>query len=370
MEYKKLKIALLCGGPSLERGISLNSARSVCDHLDSEDIEVMPVYFDHQKKAYQISRGQLYSNTPSDFDFKLHQNAKPLSNGGFNRFLKSVDLAFPVMHGSFGEDGQIQKICEKAGCPYIGSPAVACKEAFDKYEANQMIIQNGFYAKPSTVLKSHLKDHKKILDKFFKDHDLKRAVIKPATGGSSIGVYSVSTVKEALEKTQELFKKRVDTRVVVEPFCEGVEFTVIILENKFGMPVAILPTEIELSYKDHQIFDYRKKYLSSRQVTYHCPPRFSDEVIEKIQIQAEQLFKLFGMRDFARFDGWLFPDGKVWFSDFNPISGMEQNSFLFMQSSRIGMSHRDLLRYIVKNACRHHNIQFPQSANNRQTIGD
>jgi len=363
-----LKIALLCGGPSLERGISLNSARSVCDHLDSEEIEVLPVYFDHHKNAYQISRAQLYSNTPSDFDFKLHQNAKPLTKAGFKKFLKTVDLAFPVMHGSFGEDGQIQKICEQSGCPYTGSPAEACKKAFDKFEANQMIIKSGFYAKPSVVLKSHLRDHKKILSGFFKEHKIKRAVVKPATGGSSIGVYSVSTVEEALEKAQELFRKRVDTRVVVEPFCEGVEFTVIILENRFGMPVAILPTEIELSYKDHQIFDYRKKYLSSRQVTYHCPPRFEDSVVEQIQIQAEQLFKLFGMRDFARFDGWLFPDGKIWFSDFNPISGMEQNSFLFMQSSRIGMSHQDLLRFIVKNACRRNNINFPSYSRDPELV--
>jgi D-alanine-D-alanine ligase-like ATP-grasp enzyme len=116
------------------------------------------------------------------------------------------------------------------------------------------------------------------------------------------------------------------------------------------MPVAILPTEMEMDYDQHQFFDFRKKYLPTRQVTYHCPPRFKNEIIEKIQIQAEQLFSVFGMRDFARFDGFLMPDGNIWFSDFNPISGMEQNSFLFQQASRIGFSHQDLLRYIVNNA--------------------
>ena len=120
-----------------------------------------------------------------------------------------------------------------------------------------------------------------------------------------------------------------------------------------------MPSEIEISYEDHNIFDYRKKYLASRQVTYHCPPRFNNDVIEKIQIQAEQLFALLGMQDFARFDGWLMKDGNIWFSDFNPISGMEQNSFLFMQSSRIGMSHSDTLRYIVKSASRRQGIEFP-----------
>ena len=359
VKCQRLNVALLCGGPSLERGISLNSARSVCDHLQSDQIEVLPVYFDHHKNAYQISRAQLYSNTPSDFDFKLQSSAKPLNQTAFSRFLKIVDLAFPVMHGDFGEDGQIQRMLKQNNCPYAGSTAEACRRAFDKYRANEFIRKHGFYTLPSVVLKSHLKDHKKILADFFKEHKIKRAVVKPATGGSSIGVYSVSTVDEALEKASELFSKRVDTRLVVEPFCKGTEFTVIILENRFGMPVAVLPTEMELDYSDHQIFDYRKKYLATRNVTYHCPPRFDNEVVERIQIQAEQLFKLLGMRDFARFDGWLLPDGNIWFSDFNPISGMEQNSFLFQQTSQIGMSHKDLLRYIVKSACRRHNIRFP-----------
>ena len=136
----------------------------------------------------------------------------------------------------------------------------------------------------------------------------------------------------------------------MEPFAVGQEFTVIILQNRFNIPVAILPTEIEVKYDENQFFDFRKKYLPTRQVTYHCPPRFPNETIEKIQIQAEQLFSLFGMTDFARFDGFLMPDGKIWFSDFNPISGMEQNSFLFQQASRTGFSHQDLLRYVVDNA--------------------
>ncbi|QQR84228.1 hypothetical protein IPJ72_03525 [Candidatus Peregrinibacteria bacterium] len=109
MKKNRLKIALLCGGPSLERGISLNSARSVADHLESENIEILPIYFDHKRRPYAIERGQLYSNTPSDFDFKLKSTSKPLTEKGLSRFLKKVDLAFPVMHGAFGEDGTIQK---------------------------------------------------------------------------------------------------------------------------------------------------------------------------------------------------------------------------------------------------------------------
>lgn len=151
-----------------------------------------------------------------------------------------------------------------------------------------------------------------------------------------------------------------DTRVVVQPFAQGVEFTIIVLENRFGLPVSLIPTEIEADYSQHQIFDYHRKYLPTRRVAFHCPPRFPKDTIETIQLQAEQLFALFGMRDFARFDGWSMPGGKIWFSDFNPISGMEQNSFLFQQAPRVGLSHRDTLRLILSSACRRHKLPLPR----------
>ena len=132
--------------------------------------------------------------------------------------------------------------------------------------------------------------------------------------------------------------------MVLEQFARGIEFTVVVLENRFGLPVAIMPTEVEKDYEAHQIFDYRRKYLPTGQFTFHCPPRFANQVIERIQVQAEQLFALFGMHDFARFDGWVLENGELWFADFNPIWD-GQNSFLFQQAARVGLSHRAVLRH-------------------------
>ena len=363
---KKLRVALLTGGPSLERGISLNSARSVLDHLSGDEIEIIPIYFDQKKRAYKISTDQLYSNNPSDFDFKLAEHSSPFSQKSLIEFLKSTDIVFPAMHGPFGEDGQIQAFLEKNHIPFIGSQNSACKKAFDKYEANKNISEKGFYTLPDALLKIYSKDNKRIIENFFKKHKIKRAIVKPATGGSSIGTFPVSNSREALEKANLIFSKRIDTRVVLEPFAEGREFTVIVLQNSCGLPVALVPSEIEMAYHEGRIFDFRKKYLPTNQVKYHCPPKFSLEIIERIRTEAAQIFSLFEMNDFARFDGWVFPDGKIWFSDFNTISGMEQNSFLFQQSSRLGMSHNDLLNYIVKNSCCRQKINFPILTNKRK----
>ena len=363
-----VKIAVLCGGPSLERGISLNSARSILDHLGSPGVEITPIYFNEQKKPYQISTAQLYSNTPSDFDFKLGRAGKKLSEPVLVRILKNVDIVFPCIHGSFGEDGEVQSFLEKYNIPFIGSGSKSCKMAFDKYKANEYIRSLGFFAPRSIVIKitDTKKEIKRKVKKFWQSEKITRAVVKPASGGSSIGVFSVENTDDAVKSINNLFSKRMDTRVVVERFAEGQEFTVIILQNRFNMPVAIIPTEMEMDYDKHQFFDFRKKYLPTRQVTYHCPPRFSNEIIEKIQIEAEQLFSVFGMRDFARFDGFLMPNGKIWFCDFNPISGMEQNSFLFQQASRIGFSHQDLFRFILNNACLRRDI--PISIENKLAI--
>ena len=342
-----MKVSLICGGPSLERGISLNSARSVMDHLSSPKIEIVPFYLDAKKNAYRISTAQLYSNTPSDFDFKLAQTARPLDEKKFVRALKQTDIIFPVMHGPYGEDGGIQQFLEKHEVPFVGSGSRSCKQAFDKFEGNEFIKQNGFFVLPSALLKIYGKDHLTIARDFFREHCIKRAIVKPASGGSSIGVFSVSSPEEAVEKAHLLFGKRMDTRVVIEQFAEGKEFTVIILQNRFGLPIALPPTEMEIDYSEHQIFDFRKKYLPTRHVTYHSPPRFDEHAIERIQAHAEQLFALFGMRDFARFDGWILPSGDIWFSDFNTISGMEQNSFLFQQTSLLGRTHQQTLEYIM-----------------------
>ena len=360
----QFRIALLCGGPSLERGISLNSARCVCDHLQSDVVEIVPIYFSRNLDAYTISVGQLYSNTPSDFDFKVAQ-AEPLGRAGLEALLQRVDLVFPVIHGKFGEDGSIQALLEDLGIPFVGPDAEGCRRCFDKYGARTFLRKHGYHTLPMALIQKESCERKAAVGGFFADHGISRAVVKPAQGGSSIAVSVVSGVGEALTRIEEILSRKIDERVVVEPFCRGREFTVILLENPQGCPVALAPCEIEIDDPGDEVFDYRRKYLPTSRVTYHCPPGFPDEVVERIQGEAERLFQLAGLQDFTRIDGWLLPDGRIWFSDINPISGMEQNSFLFIQAARMGMSHREVLQVIVENACRRHGLRYPREWRSR-----
>jgi addiction module HigA family antidote len=358
---KTLRVAVLCGGPSLERGISLNSARSVLDHLSSEEVEITPLYVDVYKNFYALSPSQLYSNTPSDFDFKLQSTAQKLTTEDLLQILHEVDIVFPVIHGAFGENGELQAFLESHKIPFVGSSSATCQRMFDKHDAASLLRRYGYPTLPTVVLRKGSPRLEKTIQEFFATHSLQRAVVKPIAGGSSIGVSSACSPQEALEKALKLFDSHLGDEALLEPFCTGREFTVIVLQNPDGTPVALIPTEIQVTYDNGGLFDYRRKYLPTTNTHWFCPPRFDDGVVDQIRGQAEELFTLFHMRDFARLDGWFLDDGTLLFSDFNPISGMEQNSFIFQQASRIGLTHGDLLRCILSHACGRETIKMPEN---------
>ena len=354
------KVALLFGGPSDERGISLNSARSVNDHLDGVDI--VPLYFDLDKVPHFIDRKHLYSNTPSDFDFKINSIGTPLTEGELVAHLQEADICFPVIHGAFGEGGELARFLEANRIPFIGCNSASSALAFDKYEAAGRLRSQGFHTPPSLLLENPDSPALGKIEKFFRENNLKKAILKPARSGSSIGVTVVTSPREGVEVFQALHTRKLDTRFVLEPYLEGREFTVIILQNLQGEPVSLLPTEIEITDADQSLFDYRLKYLPTRQVLYHMPPRFSGGEVAEIQETAETLFSLMGLRDAVRVDGWLLADGKIWFSDFNLASGLDQNSFFFLQAAYLGWSHSRALHYVLHSACLRRGIQPPRNS--------
>ncbi|KAL0375412.1 UNVERIFIED_CONTAM: D-alanine--D-alanine ligase [Sesamum radiatum] len=358
-EGKILRVGIICGGPSPERGISLNSARSVLDHIQGDDLHVSCYYIDCNFKAYAISNAQVYSNTPADFDFKLEtlaQGFKSLSDF-VEHLATSVDIVFPVIHGRFGEDGGIQELLEKSNIPFVGTPSNECRKAFDKHDASLELDKQGFITVPNFLLQGReLEDTE--LSKWFTKYNLDikqgKVVVKPTRAGSSIGVTVAYGVTDALTKANAIISEGIDDKVLVEIFLEGGrEFTTIVLDVGSGLgsqPVALLPTE----------------------VAYHTPPRFPEIVTRNIREGASLLFQQLGLRDFARIDGWFLPPsaetsyltgnklgrsefGTILFTDINLISGMEQTSFLFQQASKVGFSHSNILRTVIQRAC----LRFP-----------
>ncbi|XP_061355132.1 uncharacterized protein LOC133299657 isoform X2 [Gastrolobium bilobum] len=389
-EGRVLRVGLICGGPSAERGISLNSARSVLDHLQGDDLHLSCYYIDCNLNAYAISSAQVYSNTPADFDFKLESLAKSFQTLAdlAEHLATAVDIVFPVIHGKFGEDGGIQELLEKYNVPFVGTGSNECLQAFDKFKASLELRKHGFITVPSFLVQGY-EAKKSELSEWFIKHQLdpdSGKVVKPTRGGSSIGVKVAYGVTDSLVKANEIMSEGIDNKVLIEIFLEGgSEFTAIVLDVGSGSdrcPVVLLPTEVELLVRgandmkeNDAIFNYRRKYLPTQQVAYHTPPRFPLDVIENIRKGASLLFQRFCLQDFARIDGWFLPNsgctlsssesefgrtesGTVIFTDINLISGMEQTSFLFQQASKVGFSHKNILRSIIHHAC----LRFPNLA--------
>jgi D-alanine--D-alanine ligase len=357
-----LRVALLFGGPSPERGISLNSARSVADHLEGPGVVLEElIYFDGLARPYAVSRPLLYSNTPDDFDFKLSVSSDPLAPEQLAARLRRCDLAFPAMHGRFGEDGGIQALLDAVGVAYVGSGAAASAVAHDKYLAHRRLEAAGIVTVPGSLV-TDADDLAAVAAAIEEVAVAEGPVVsKPASGGSSLGV---TVHRERGVAASEIVAEAGEHgRVVVQPWVDGTEFTTVVIDGPDG-PVALIPVEIELrSPSDpHQILSYRHKYLPSDDTRYHCPPRFDPAVVDRIRSVAERTFTALGLSDFARIDGWLGPGGDVVVSDVNPISGMEQNSFLFIQAAQAGMTHRDVLRLIVERACARTGVAVPVAA--------
>lgn len=349
-----LRVGLLVGGPSDERGISLNSGRSVADHLDQRGVSLHEIlYFDRWSRPFSISRSLLYSNTPDDFDFKLSRTAAPLSRPQLYERLRGCDVVFPAMHGRFGEDGEVQGLLEEAGVPYVGSPPEACATAYDKFRAYATLSAAGVPTIPSVCFDGpaepgHVEASLAALGEAPHGY-----VLKPAAGGSSFGVVTPKTAEAAVDGVAALVPRY--GPVVAQPRVTGAEFTVVVIDGPDGA-VALPPVEIETG---GDVFSPRRKYLPTDDTHYHCPPRFPDHVVDEIRSRCEAVFELFGLRDFARIDGWATDDGRILISDLNPISGMEQNSFLFIQAGQAGMTHADVLRLILSRACGRAGVPMP-----------
>ncbi len=338
-----LQFALLTGGPSRERGISLNSARSFLDHTEGLSLEVEIFYLAPSGLFYPLQRGQVYSNTPADFDFKivLQRGMQPLE---LCQHLQSKVLVVSLIHGAYGEDGTVQALLEEHQIPYFGSSSAACRRLFHKGEAKRFLQQHHFATLPGYWIDTATPS----CDAFWHAHCARGAILKPTLSGSSLGVRYVDTL-DRLPSLLISLREEGFHEFLLEPYCSGREFTLPLIEERPGVPRALPPIEIDLGGKWGDVFDYRRKYLPTDQTRHFCPPRVSVSLLERIQQEGERFFAVAELSDAARIDGWIVED-EIYFSDINPLSGMEQNSVLFQSAAHAGFSHRALLRHLLENA--------------------
>jgi D-alanine-D-alanine ligase len=302
----KLRVALIAGGWSRERGISLKSGESVHNALDKSKYEI---------KRYDPSKDLLTLIKDS----------------------KDIDIVLLLLHGKRGEDGSIQGLLDLLDLPYVGSGILASALAMNKAISKELFRSAGLKV-PREMLFSRNQDidQEVILSVLGKP-----AVIKPVAEGSSIGVRICHTAEEIAEAMKDTFD--ISSEVMVEEYVKGREVSCAVLGNR--TPEALPVIEI-IPRKEHQFFNYTAKYVpgASEEV---CPARLPSHVFKKVQDYAIKAHCLLCCRNFSRSD-MIVADKDVYILETNTIPGMTENSLFPLAARTAGLSFSQLMDRLIE----------------------
>jgi len=350
MRLEKLRIAIFFGGPSSERDISLDSARTFFDAvrfiLRPQNIKIF--FIDGDLQFTRVADQWMYANTIDDYI---------LSRGGYGAAvgsrldisklteeLRDCDAVFSFVHGTYGEDGNFERDLREAGCelPLLGSSGAPLEVLYDKEQTLAALRRLGYSTADSYALNADDAEALKQAKAFASGRG--RVVVKPTRGGSSDGVSvaAASTIEEAIHHAANYHP-----RVMVEEFIEGREFSIIIFEGIDGEVMPLLPTEIIVGGSGSSIYSRVKKYMPGSGATHINPARFGFATLTEIRTQAADLFNKLNLSDWARFDGFLKADGSVIWSDLNGVPGFGADSLLFQQSSLFRHDQTSISYYLL-----------------------
>lgn len=344
---QKKKIAIIFGGKSTEHEVSLQSAYSVFENINTDKFDIVPVGITREGEWYHY-KGD-FKNISDDTWFKDGKSICPVvvSNNpsvkGFLEFASGkfsvikIDLVFPVLHGKNGEDGTLQGLFEMAGIPVVGCNTLSSALCMDKNKAHKLVSLEGISVPKSVTFKRF--DRENAL-KEIEDNLVYPLFVKPVRAGSSFGITKVTEKKELDIAIESAFKH--DEEVIVEETIDGFEVGCAILGNDVLTVGRV--DEIELS---DGFFDYTEKYTLKSSKIY-MPARISEREEKRIQQAAVVIYKALGCSGFARVDMFYTPSGEIVFNEVNTIPGFTSHSRYPNMMKGIGMSFDQILDKLIE----------------------
>lgn len=326
----KKNIALVAGGYSGEYVISIQSAATIEHHLDPERYRVFKI---------SITRDGWFYTDPAANHIPVDKNDFSLTLPGEKI---NFDAVFIGIHGTPGEDGKLQGYFDMLGIPYASCGAVTSAVTFNKSYCNKVVATLNIVQVARSV---HL-----FRDQPFEERELARSLrfpvfVKPAEGGSSLGVSKVNAPSEELGKAIERAFQE-DNQVLIEEFIKGREITCGLYRS--GEEVVALPLTEIISGKE--FFDYEAKYTAgvSQDIT---PAQLPEDITLEIQETAKKLFLALNCRGMARLD-FILEEGsqKLYFLEANTMPGQSEISLIPQQVKASGMSLTDFYGILIE-AC-------------------
>ncbi|WP_035236498.1 D-alanine--D-alanine ligase family protein [Desulfobacter vibrioformis] len=303
---KKIRLALLSGGVSTEREVSLNSGNQVFEALD--------------KKKYDIKR--------YDPKFDL---AKLVTDA------PDIDAALIILHGPFGEDGTVQGLLDLLNIPYQGAGVLGSAAAMNKLMAKRLYRQAGIPTPDYICVSIHAP---------VPDPDRLKSlglpiVVKPACAGSSVGMSIVSDEKDLPQAIEKGFQN--DDTLILEQYIKGMELTCAVLGNQ---DLEALPV-IEIVPGDgHDFFDYQAKYVAG-ETSEICPARIDEQTTRRAQQLAVQAHRTLFLKGYSRTD-MLLMDGELHVLETNTIPGMTATSLFPQSAAKAGYEFGGLMDKLIE----------------------
>ncbi|MCC2605390.1 D-alanine--D-alanine ligase [Planctobacterium marinum] len=297
------KVAVLLGGNSAERAVSLRSGEAVARALEESGVEVL----------------------------RFDPSERPVTD----LLTEKVQRVVIMLHGRGGEDGAIQGALQTLGLPYSGSGVLGSALAMDKIRSKRIFEAQGLPTAPYCVVTAEQLQHfdaEQIMTNL--NHEI---MVKPALEGSSIGmsrVQSADQLQSAIEKALEF-----DTEVLVEQFVKGLEYTVSVLADE-ALPSIRMETP-------RSFYDYEAKYHTDT-TSYHCPSGLSEQDEQDIANIALAAFKAVGASGWGRVDIMRDMQGNYYILEVNTVPGMTEKSLVPMAAKQAGMSFSDLVLAVAE----------------------
>ena len=335
----KVRVAIICGGKSSEHEISCISANGILGAIDRSKFEPVLIGITKSGKwlllpddtTFITLNGALPTVPESGIEVSI--TSQGLFSGGKNL---AIDVAFPILHGTYGEDGTIQGLFEMIGLRYVGSGVLASAVSMDKSYAKPIFAAAGLKVASGTVVTS---------TNFELPSNLKFPLfVKPARSGSSRGTTKVkqsSDLKAAVEAALAF-----DSKVIIEQAVDGKEIECAVLQSQ-GKTIVSLVGEIVISSK-YEFYDFQAKYLDdSMQLVF---PDLPAGVEEKIQSAALTAFNAAGCEGLARVDFFYSTSGDVVINEINTMPGFTPLSVYPKLIEKIGINYQGLITTLIQTA--------------------
>lgn len=349
----KLNVCVLFGGVSPEHEVSLRSAESVLNNLDTDKYQIFPVGITKQGQWF-LYGGNDYSLLPAGQWLEHLENCRatisPEREQGLLCFrpdgvhCEHIDVVFPVLHGENGEDGSVQGLLQLAGIPYVGSHVSSSAVAMDKTLTKLVMDKAGIPQAAWQLVRSSELSHRmeSIVDAVEAQFSYP-VFVKPAGTGSSVGV-SKAADRDALCRAL-LHAGKYDEKILVEEYIAGAEIEVAVMGN--ASPMASVCGEID---SGAEFYDYDAKYVTDTSVAY-IPARISEDTAEQVREFAVKAYSAIGCQGLSRVDFFVtFADERIVFNEINTLPGFTSISMYPKLFDASGIAYSQLIDKLLEYA--------------------